>query len=328
MGIKALAAFDHMGINSARAYCGMDFKGNAYGAISIALAADQRPRIRNKGLYSAIQFPFGNIGLDFRKKIIIGFRHQPDSPSVVGFGLSQGFDSGGYLPINYTCNDLKQVGDAYVEAVFDFVGNKVSFYVDGNKTLETSYAPALMAEFKTTYAWFFFYGNNADWSSYVTDILIRDEGPDETIAPWGNVKFYPITTVNAVAEGWTPPSGKSLTESLNTLSVAGSETTPVIRFPQGTTPVPPIVTNLTHSASAVKSVTAVSFLSSMQDTGTSVKTMIPTLTQNGVNKNGTSVLMTAAMAPGKQLGIFPTAPDGTAWTLDKIKSATLTLTPT
>jgi len=328
MGFKLICAFDHMATGSLVTHCGMEVRGNNYGLQpNIWFDPGGRQRMKNGGLYSCIAIPFANIGLDFRKRICMGYRLNTDNLSSSGFYLSQGLGSGG-ADINVTCTALGMTGDSYVEVLFDFTTNKLTYFVNGVQKLQQQYTATDMNRFITTSAFLTFYGNNGDYYSSITDIYFRDEAPTEAaITAIGPLVAYPIRQKDTTGADWTPPAATTLADSLNAPSLAGKETTPVITNP-GVTPVTPLVSNLQVGNQKVTNIMAVSFITTGQDSVAPAKTLNSKLTLGGTDAAGVPILLTAAQVPGKRIGVFDKAPDGTPWTLTNLQQTTLTVTPT
>lgn len=328
MGFKLICAFDHMATGSLVTHCGMVVRGNNYGSQpNIWTDPGGRQRMRNGGLYSCIAIPFANIGLDFRKRICMGYRLSSDNYASSGFYLSMGLGSGG-ADINVAASALGITEDSYVEVLFDFTTNKLTYFVNGQQKLQQQYAATDMNRFITTSAFLTFYGNNSDYYSSITDIYFRDEGPTEAaITAVGPLVAYPILQKDTVGATWIPPASTSLSESLNAPSLTGKETTPVITNP-GVAPVTPLVSNLSVTNPKVNKIQAISFIMTGSDSVAPTKVLNSKLSLGGIDSLGTPINLIAAQVPGKRLGIFDKAPDGTAWTLANLQQTTLTVTPT
>lgn len=328
MSFKLICAFDHMATGSLVTHCGMEVRGNGYGLQpNIWTDPGGRQRMKNGGLYSCIAIPFANIGLDFRKRICMGYRLSSDNYASSAFYLSQGLPSAG-ADISVSGLTLGLTGDSYIEVLFDFTNSRLTYFVDGVQKLQQQYTTTDMNRFITTSAFLTFYGNNADYYSSITDIYFRDEGPTEAaITATGPLVAYPIRQKDTLGADWTPPASTTLAESLNTLSLAGKETTPVITN-AGTAPVTPLVSNLLVSSQNITNIVAVSFIGTAQDSVAPAKTLNSKLTLAGTDAAGIPIPLTTTQVPGKRIGVFDKAPDGTAWTLAKLQQTTLTVTPT
>lgn len=328
MSFKVICAFDHMASGSLVTHCGLEIRGNGYGSQpSIWTDPGGRQRVRNGGLYSCLAIPFNNLGMDFRKRICMGYRLSSDNYASSGFYLSQGLSSGG-ADITVSGIALGLTGDAYIEVLFDFTTNKLTYFVDGVQKLQQQYTAADMTRFTTTSGFLTFYGNNSDYYSSVTDIYFRDEGPTESaITALGSVIAYPIRQKDTTGADWTPPALTTLADSLNSMSLAGKETTPVITNP-GVAPVTPLVSNLLASSQNIRNIAAVSFILTGQDSVAPAKTINSKLSLGSNNLLGTPIPLTTAQVPGKRIGVFDKAPDGSAWTLANLQQTTLTVTPT
>lgn len=324
MGFKRVISFDHLSVGQISAvaghsYAGMTITGNSYGQgpPTVIIDTDGRKKASNGGLYSECVFKFNNIGLDISKRVIMGFRHKPERQDVFGFGVTDGISI--RSNIIWSCYDIGQTEEAYVEAVFDFLLNKVSMYVNGVMTKTANFPAAEMKEFFTKYGCFTFYGNNYNLSSRVCDVYFRDQTDAEVIEPLGNVQLIPIPC-SVTSAGWTSAAGQTLTETLSAIAQAG---TPVITSP-GTTPVTPLVATLSPVGDDSQVVLAASFISSALDSTAPAKTLTGKLTTSGTDLAGNSLLLTTTMQPGKNIGMFEKAPDGSSLTIGKLKSSTFT----
>lgn len=327
MGFKRIISFDHLSLgllNSAatESYAGAGIVGNWYGIQPTVVGdVDGRKKLVNGGLYSAIQVRFNNLGLDISKKVIMGYRHRPETSFVYGFSISSGIGTGGGSSLIWLCSDIDQTEEAFVEIVFDFVANSISAHVNGVKTKTVNYTTAQMLEFFNVYGHICFYGNNADLRSWVSDFYFRDQVGSEVIEPIGNVRLVPLPLDQTTGAGWTPAAGQTLTETLNTTSVPA---TPVITN-VGTAPVSDLVSKMKPSGLDDTSVLAVQFIGSARDSAAPAKTLQCKLTIDGVTSNGASVPLTTTIRP-LLLSIHDLAPDGSQLTLGKLKASTYTAT--
>lgn len=328
MGFKAICGFDHMSAGSLTTYTGLTIKGNNYGVQPyIWMDPSNRLRLRNNGLYSTISIYFGDLGLDFSKRIMMGYRLSTNSLDSSGFFLSQGLGSGGN-DITWSCVQLGMADNSYIEAMLDFVNNKVLIYVDGVKKIDQQYTAADLTRFRTSSNWLTFYGNNQDIYSSITDIYFRDEGPGEpTLVPLGRVIATPVIADEITGAGWVAPADSTLTSTLNKPLVAGNEGAPVITNP-GTGTVSPLVSKLKLAKKNLTTIHAVSIIATGMDNVAPAKTMVTKLSLGGVDKQGNSVPLTTALAPSKRYGVFDKAPSGDPWSVTNLEQTSLTITPT
>lgn len=328
MGFKRIISFDHLAVGpisvvNSESYAGLSIFGNGYGQgpPTVVVDTDNRKKVCNGGLYSECVFKFGNIGLDISKKVIMGFRHKPESLSVFGFGITDGIAI--RSNIIWTCTQIGQTGEAYVEVVFDFVLNKVSVFVDKVNTKTVNYPAKEMSEFFTKYGCFTFYGNDQNFKSWISDVYFRDQVGSEVIDPIGSVVLIPIA-LEITGDGWVPATGLTLTNTLTAVAQAG---TPVATN-SGVSPVAPLIATPTLIGDDNRVVLAASFISSSMDNGTPAKSILGKLTVAGEEMIGNSSLLTSTMKPGKNIGLFEKAPDGSALTIGKLKASTFKVTLT
>jgi len=215
--------------------------------------------------------------------------------------------------------------EIYIEVTYDFATFSATAKVNGVQATITQ-GPAPSAGQKAAFvsgAWTF----NLTMSTVTNaryayrDIYVVDAtAGDGMVDAIGPQKMFPISLDAAAGAGWVTSGGASITDTLNTLLPAN----PYATSPGDRTP---LVTSLKSTVPVGSRVNAVSLSLSGTSTGDTASTSKVELTQNSVTSPAKFPVTPQALTYGTPIGLFPKAPDGTAWDLTKIDATTLKLTP-
>lgn len=213
----------------------------------------------------------------------------------------------------------------YVEHTYDFVANSVQTLVDG--VAITPYTPpAVPAAIKT--AWLagngainFRLGTSAGGRYAIRDIYILDDvAGDGMVGPLGAQRMFPITLDAADGTGWTPSAGGANIDTLNAAL-------PAAAYVASASDKTPLVTSLKTTAPAGSRVNGVSLVLSGTSAGDAPSISKIEISQGGSNAPVKFVPIQKTAINSAQIGLYPKAPDGTAWDITKIDATALKLTP-
>ena len=218
----------------------------------------------------------------------------------------------------------------YLEVGIDRVKKEITFYVDNVlvKTMSDASVAPIIAAYKDASPWkwgyhgYYSFGNS-DKINF-SNAYFADEVAGETeSARQGPVVISPIIFKSAVGDGWTSSDSKPLLDDLLTpYNTAAALTAPVIR---SNDPYGVLQLGLDASIAPSQSIKAVQFLfDGYRHARTTTK---PVLTvDDGTNSKVVPPFTFTANTTidyGLKSGINTVAPDGSNWTLDKLKASKL-----
>jgi hypothetical protein len=270
-------------------------------------------------------FPFSGLGIDFSKKVIIGYRvaAQQASTIIAQIGPTASYPGGGL--INLSALNLGNIIAIAmnVEIVLDFVNLKSQVFVNGVLKYTRTNTQAEQNLYKTTHNKVIFADSGSSGNGcYVTDIYIRDCEGEVDIGPVGNWGITPITAKAAVANNWTQPASTTPLALINTLP-ASPYTAPVMTNP-GTVPIDPVSIDTTVTGEA-GTLRAVSFFTSVGDSVSPAKNMTPTFKDDVGQVVGVTQTVPNFVGLNKNIGILNQPPGGGVWSWAKLKSASVAL---
>jgi len=221
---------------------------------------------------------------------------------------------------------LSGVGtEYYVEMTYDFVAGTVATKVNGT-SLSSYTPPAMSAAIKAQWA----AGNgcigirlaSSPGGRYaVRDIYVLDDvAGDGMVAPLGDQKMYPVYLDSAVGVEWTTSTGTgTLLDALLALPPA----TTTANSPGSKLPLDMSLRTTAPSGTKINGV-------QINMVGNSVG-VGPTTSKIEVGLNGSSSPIKYPVLPttltSALVGLYPKAPDGTAWDTVKVDTAAVKLTP-
>lgn len=215
--------------------------------------------------------------------------------------------------------------ETYVELTYDFVAFTCTILADGVSQTVTQ-GNALGAAVKAaivagTFA-INFQLSNALGSRYaIRDFYIVDAvAGDGMVGPLGPQRMFPISLDAADGAGWTPSAGGA---NIDTLSAA----LPAAAYVTSAADKTPLVTSLKTTAPAGSRVNGVSLVLSGTSAGDAPSISKIEISQGGSNAPVKFVPVQKTATYGAQIGLYPKAPDGTAWDITKIDATALKLTP-
>lgn len=215
--------------------------------------------------------------------------------------------------------------ETYIEVTYDFATFTCTILADG-VAQTVAQGNAFSAQVKAA----FVAGNwavNFQLSSglgnryAIRDFYVVDAvAGDGMTGPIGPQRMFPITVDVADGAGWTPTGAATVVDALNVaLPTSAIATSP----PDKTA----LVTSLKTSAPAGSRVNGVNLFLSGTSLGDMASSSKLELSQGGSNAPAKFVSVGRTATYGAAIGLYPKAPDGTAWDLAKIDTATLKLTP-
>lgn len=217
----------------------------------------------------------------------------------------------------------------YLEVGIDRIKKEITIYVDNLlvKTLTDADAMAIVDAYKNAaplkWGYHGAYGRGGNDKSNVSNFYFSDEVAGETeSARQGPVNISPIIFKSAVGAGWSSSDSKPLLDDLLApYSNLAALTAPVIRSGD---PYNDLSLEMDVSLPAGKPITAVQFLF---DGFRVPKSLTRPVLSVSDGTNSKSIAPFAFSLPtieyGLKSGIGTVAPDGSAWTIEKLKAAKL-----
>lgn len=333
MATKLIHSFEHLAkatmVTLQAPWLGID--ANVVGGASLAIVNAFAP-VKNWLCYTGgtsklMVFPFGGLGLDFSKKVIVGYRviGGVTTSAIASMGPGVTYPGGGYF--SKTPADLGTAAgvSSMIEIVLDFVGLTTKIYVNGILKFTRINTQAEQDTYKTTHNNLIFADTNgtAGNGSYVTDILVRDSSGGEDIKPLGNWAITPLTAKAATADGWTLPASTTALAVVSTMP-ASPFNTPVMTN-AGTGVIPPVTIDFSLTG-GVGIPRAVRIFASVGDSVTPAKTMGVVVKDDAGQLPSTPIPLPAAVNTNKVVGVYNQPPGGGSWSWGKVNSLSVAAT--
>lgn len=268
-------------------------------------------------------------------KITLGFRIKTlvvygGGHSIVHLGsVDYPVDIGCYLFLAGSSGApwLTGVGkEYYVELTYDFAAGTVAGLVD-NVPLATFTAPAMAAVIKTAWAagnghFNFRLGSSTTGRYAIRDVYLLDAvAGDGMVGPIGPQRMFPVVPDVATGAGWAASSGGGTV--LDALNAAPPSTT-TANSPGDKTP---LNLSLSTTAPSGTRIGAVSLGLNGYSLGDGVSISKVELTQGGTTLAAKFLPLQRGAQNFTPVGIYPKAPDGTAWTAANIDATAVKITP-
>lgn len=347
MAIRAMWNFNHLPVGITTGVSG--FNLNSYGITWYFVGySPQTPTVQSDGslelLYGQDSYPSANISMISIPASSVTDGISPKSYMGLKITESAGAYSWWLKPSGLTINDLLVISrqdplmppvytSFYLEVGIDRVKKEVTIYVDNVliKTMTDANAVAICAAYNGANPWRFGWTtggtNGGAYRGNVSNLYFADEVVGETeSARQGPVTISPIVITSAVGPDWTSSDSKPLLDDLLTpYSTAASLTSPVIRSGD---PYSDLRLGMDAAISAGQAIKATQFLF---DGVRHAKTTTQPVLSVSDDTNSTALtpfVFGAAFAYGLKTGINAVAPDGGAWTIEKLKAAKLVVSCT
>lgn len=249
--------------------------------------------------------------------------------SIIGFRLRAPYLAfGSTISIGPTATTTAELGlvngaEVYIEIICDRVTKEISFFVNGVFKLKkvTAVAPLIIGH---TFAYATYRSGGV--SNYLSDFYFIDDTLDDTpCSRLGAVTVKPLDSLTASGEGWTTPNAAPLLDVLNTpFTDAASILAPVASSPQDLAPIEVGISEPTTGLAPIKGIMFA--LSSRRIPSSAVGLDLGIKTGQSL-KYGNATTFASDAITHSHSGVFQKAPDGTEWTLDKVKATTLVVKP-
>ena len=268
-------------------------------------------------------------------KITIGFRIKTlvaygNSHSIIHLGsLDSPQDLTTYLFLAGSSGApwLTGIGkEFYAELTYDFAAGTVAGLIDG-VAIAPYTPPALPAAIKTSWAAGnglvnFRLGSSTTGRYAIKDVYLIDAvAGDGMVGPIGPQRMYPVVPDTAAGTGWTVSSGSGTV--LDALLAAPPSTitanSPVNKAA--------LTMSLKTLAPAGTKINAVSLGLNGNSLGDSPSVSKVELTQGSTTSAAKFVPLARGVQNFAPVGIYPKAPDGSAWTVSNIDATAIKLTP-
>lgn len=333
MATKLVHSFEHLvkgtSVSLQSQWLGID--ANATGGSALAIVYAFSP-LRNWLCYTGgtnkmMVLPLNGIGLDYSKKVIIGYRVIGGvvSSIIASMGPGVTYPGGGYFGKSSTDLGIGVSVSAIIEIVLDFVALTTKIYVNGILKFTRANTQAEQDTYKTTHNNLIFADTNATAGngSYVTDILVRDSSDGEDIKPLGIWAVTPLVAKAATATGWTLPASTTALQVVNTLPVSPFNS-PVITN-AGTGVIPPVGIDFSVTG-GIGIPRAVRLFASVGDSVTPAKTMGIVVKDDVGQLPSTPIPLPAAINTNKVVGVYNQPPGGGSWSWGKVNSLSVAAT--